>query len=78
MIAQTEVAILDRDYADRQLIFVTSDLMARAAREEIPKSPFDGMKGEWKSARQNAVEKDWMGAAVAILKLYGQAARAHS
>jgi hypothetical protein len=52
--------------------------MARAAREEIPKSPFDGMKGEWKSARQNAVEKDWMGAAVAILKLYGQAARAHS
>ena len=67
-----EVSILDRDYADRQLIFVTTDLMAQAARDETInfENGLDTLKNKWKSAQQSLREKDWTGATAAVLNLY--------
>ena len=72
MVGPSEVSILDRDYADRQLIFVTTDLMAQAARDETInfENGLDTLKNEWKSAQQSLREKDWTGATAAVLNLY--------
>ena len=72
MVGMDQATILDLDYADRQLIVVTPDLMAQAVRDETtpPKGVLGAAKVHWKSAQQSVSERDWIGAGTAILQLY--------
>src|SRR5262245_44402638 len=70
-----EVPILERDYADRQLIFVTTDLIAEAARgrkPDVQQGFVESLKGEWKRTSQSLAKKVWTGAATSILQLYSE------
>jgi hypothetical protein len=72
MAATNETSVLNRDYAERQLIIVTSDVMAQAVDEIGPTTEKDDLKGNWKSAQRSFRQKDWTGMADALLNLYAQ------
>jgi hypothetical protein len=75
MVTLEDVPILERDYADRQLIIVTADLIAQAAQGGAVGAPqgfMEALKGDLKKASQSLAEKDWKGAATAAPNLYAQ------
>jgi hypothetical protein len=73
-----EIPILEREYAARQLIFVTTDLIAQAARgrrPDVEEGFMETLKGEWRKTSQSLANKDWTGAATSILQLHAQITR---
>jgi hypothetical protein len=74
MASAEDVAILDLPYADRQLIVVTKDLLAKVAREESSKGIFDVLKEvakrDLRNVRRSIVERDWKGLAASVARIY--------
>jgi hypothetical protein len=66
-----DIPILERAYSDRQLIFVTADRVAEAARKETLVKPKENWQtGGWKNLEQGFNDRDWKKIAASSLDLY--------